>query len=129
MVVGAVSSVVTFLFGTVIGVIGTLLVVYCAYCKSRRGKLDLTPAAPLYEDVSRPAPPGLLYENVGAPPPATAADPLQLELKENVAYGQVETSEDVGALPPATVAASYEDVLVPQLELKENIAYGQVETR
>ncbi len=88
----------TFLFGAVGGVIGTVLVVYCANCKGRRGKLDLTPAAPLYEDVSRSAPPGPLYEDVGAPPPATAAAP-------------------------------YEDVLVPQLELKENVAYGQVETR
>ncbi len=102
--VSAVSSVVTFLFGTVIGVIGTLLVVYCAYCKSRRGKLDLTPAAPLYDDV-------------GVLAPATAAAP-QLKLKENVAYGhvQLELKENV----------AYEQV---QLELKENVAYGQVETR
>ncbi len=92
-----VSSIVAFLFGAVGGAIGGVLVAYCANCKGRRGKLDLTPAGPMYEDVSLSAPPAPLYEDVGAPPPATAAAPYedvlvsQLELKENIAYGQVET--------------------------------------
>ncbi len=96
MLVSSISSAVTFLFGAVSGVIGTVLVLYCANCNGRRGKLDLTPPGPVYEDMSRSAPPAPLYQGVAAPPPATAApyeDVLvpQLELKENVAYGQVET--------------------------------------
>ncbi len=55
---------------------------YCAKCKGRRGKLDVTPpAGPQYEDVTRPAPPAPLYEDVVVP---------QLELKENIAYGRVQ---------------------------------------
>ena len=91
-------SIVVFLLGVVGGAIGGPLVVYCAhYYKARRGKLDLSPAGAVYEDVSRPAPAAPLYEDVGAPPPTTAAGPHecvpgpQLELKENVAYGHVET--------------------------------------
>ena len=70
----------TFLFGVMCGVIGTVLVVYCAHnCKSVRGKVDLSapaPAAPLYEDVA--------VGDTKVPGP-------QLELKENVAYGHVGT--------------------------------------
>ncbi len=54
-VVCAVSSVLAFLFGLVGGAIGGVLVAY-ANCKGRRGKLDLTPAGPLYEDVGAPPP-------------------------------------------------------------------------
>ena len=86
-------SIVVFLLGVVGGAIGGPLVVYCAhYYKARRGKLDLSPAGAVYEDVSRPAPAAPLYEDVGATPPATAASSgPQLELKENVAYGHVGT--------------------------------------
>ena len=92
-VVCAVSSILTFLFGAVGGVIGTTLVVYCAHYKARRGKVDLRAAGPQYENVA--APPAPLYEDVTAPPPATTAAPYedvvptQLQLKENVAYGQI----------------------------------------
>ncbi len=93
----------TFLLGAVGGAICGALVVYCSNSKGRRGKQDLTPAGPQCKDVTCPTSPAPLYQDVGAPRVAPAP-------------------------PPATAAALYEDMLVPQLELKENIAYGKVET-
>ena len=94
--VSSVSSVLAYILGAVSGVIGTLLVVYCIKYKTRRGKLDLTQPAAAYEDVVPAAGQGPVYEDVAsAPPHATApapyeqVKPTQLQLKENVAYGQL----------------------------------------
>ncbi len=84
----AVSSTGTFLLGAVGGVIAGALIMYCSNCKGRRGKLDLIPpAGPQYEDVTCAAPPAPLYQDILVP---------QLELKENVAYGKVETGYHYG---------------------------------
>ena len=85
----AVSSVVAFLLGAVGGVIGTTLVVYCVHCKARRGKVDLRAAGSPHEDMA--AVPAPLYEDVTAPPPVPYENviPTQLQLKENIAYGQI----------------------------------------
>ena len=64
------------------------MVHYAHHCKARRGRLDLSPAGAVHEDVRRPAPAAPLYENVGVTPPAEHPPGPQLELQENVAYGQ-----------------------------------------
>ena len=83
-------GVVTFTLGVVCGAVGGVLVVLCVVkWRARRGKLALSPASAEYEDV-KTAP---LYEDVSltttAAPHVTPGP--QLELMENVAYGQVET--------------------------------------
>ncbi len=80
--ISTVSSIVAFFVGIVVGAIGCALVLYRAYRRAHQRKSDSLPAAPLYDIAGPPT--------VTVPAPCEDGTPPQVQLDENIAYGQME---------------------------------------
>ena len=76
----AVSSVVTFLLGILVGAVGSALVIYCC-CITRYHKPSATTATCASPTLASP-----VYDEV-----IVDSGPKPLELKENIAYGPILT--------------------------------------